>query len=534
MNTRYKLYVSIFLSLALLSSVVLLRHRLSALVGHVFKKRVEVAELRGRILDRKGRVLADSVKVWSCGVSKKRVRYADRKKPAQPESVVNKEFISSLAEDLNVPQNVIEEQWSKSENFFYAAKAIDADVLKRLKMNTIKKFEGVSIEEEQRRRYPNGLPIRDLLGAVYDNRGISGLEQVYDAYLRPSRESAATKAKDASSDVYLTLDRDIQSVCEQSLSEAVRANKALSGFVIVQEPATGDLLALASYPAGAQNIPAIGHVHEPGALIKIVTVAAALEEKAISKADKVNCENGEWKYASGVTIHDDKQNGMLTVSEVMGYPSHIGAAKIALKTGAEKFYSYLKAFGFGVKTGLDYPGESNGLIRSFEQWKPISLVTAAYGYGIAVTGLQLVAAYSAIANGGILKKPRLVSKVARRDATILLEKKPLDVRRVVSENTAKDMVEMLKQAVERGTSLRAKEDSYGVAGLASSTRKIDEMNGSYSQTKFIGSFCGFVPADKPTYTILVVINEPKAAAHGDQLAASLFAKIAQRLLVYGK
>ncbi|MFA5161244.1 MAG: penicillin-binding protein 2 [Elusimicrobiales bacterium] len=489
------------------------------------------AAARGRILDREGVVLAESLRTYSCAILKK-------------QAAKRTELVAALSAALGMPRAEIYDKWRRAENFFYVKRKLSPAEYERLNQALrAKKLEGVSVEVDYTRFYPGQDLARDIVGAVdYENAGNSGLERLYEDILGgktpPSKalknryggEAAADAGgTPGASDIYLTLDSRAQFIAESALDRAVKDAKAAGGFAVVQDPASGAVLAAASSPRGSGRSLPFQWTYEPGSTFKMVTMSAAIEKGKVNLSDTMDCgKDGKWQFNSTVTINDDEPEGELSVPDVLARSSNICSAKIALKTGLENFYPMVRAYGFGTRTSLDFPGESKGILRPPEKWKPLDLAVAGFGHGVAVTGMQLVSAYSAIAAGGVLMEPQLVDRITDNAGRVVYSARPREIRRVVSSKTAQTMNTLLRRVVEKGTGAKARIAGYTVAGKTGTARKLDE-NGRYSASRHVASFCGFVPASAPKFTILVVIDNP-ATIYGAEAAAPVFAAIAKRLL----
>ncbi|HEX2770039.1 MAG TPA: penicillin-binding protein, partial [Geobacteraceae bacterium] len=345
--------------------------------------------------------------------------------------------------------------------------------------------------------------------------------------------------------VILSLDKNIQYITEKELAKAVTASGASGGMALVVEPQSGRVLAMANYPSFNPNAytrystsflrnKTIVDSFEPGSTFKVFLVAAALEENVVTPNDAFNCENGSY-YIGGRTIHDTHKYGRLTVADILKYSSNIGAAKIGGRLGQERLYSHLKDFGFGARSGIDLPGEAYGYLRNGSQWFGVDLATISFGQGVSATALQLVMAVSAVANGGMLMKPYVVEKISNENGVEMEQISPQVRRRVLSPETAKLMSQMMEGvATEGGTGMTAAVEGYRVAGKTGTAQKVDPITRGYSVDKRTASFVGFIPADKPRFTILVVIDEPKTSPYGGVVAAPAFSAIAQQSLCYLK
>jgi cell division protein FtsI (penicillin-binding protein 3) len=356
-----------------------------------------------------------------------------------------------------------------------------------------------------------------------------------------------TVVKDASPgrSLVLTLDKNIQYLAEKELAKAVQSSGAKAGMAVVAEPATGKVLALANYPTFNPNSfsrytpfqlrnRSVVDSFEPGSTFKIFLMAAAIEEKLVRPHDQVNCENGSYVFG-GRTIRDDHPQGRISVSDVLRYSSNIGSAKIGFRLGDDRLHRYLKAFGFGEKTGIDLPGETGGGLRPVSRWYGSDLATIAFGQGVSASAIQLVSAVSAVANGGMLMKPYLVERVIDDAGRELKHIQPQPVRRVISADTAATVTRMMETVVATGgTGTKAAIEGFRVAGKTGTAQKVDPVSRGYSATKRTASFIGFVPAEKPQLTILVVIDEPSTSPYGGVVAAPAFREIAFNTLCYLK
>ena len=473
---------------------------------------------RAEILDRRGRLLARSIPAWSCFVDKAAV--ADRRTT-----------IEKLSSVLALSPTEIQRHLDKASRVLRIKDGLDGgqyDALGEAKL------AGVSLVLSQKRIYPNQELARSVLGTVgTEEHGLSGLEFVFDerlrgkprllAYLRDGYgriiQNAMGPATQRPEPLRLTIDRDIQFYAEEILREALKQFRAKGGMIIVEEPATAAILAMAALPSTHLKNPMIQDIYEPGSTFKLVTAAAALEESVVKPGDSFFCENGAYEVAPGVLIHDHEPSADLTLQGIIERSSNIGIAKVAEKVAARRFYRYSRAFGFGLKTGISLPGETAGEMKSLPELTKVTLAVSSYGYGIGASALQVADAYNAVANGGTLYEPTLI------DGT-----RPVRVRRVVSKATAETLTRMLEGVVERGTGTPARIPGWRIAGKTGTARKLDARTGEYSNSAYMASFVGFLPVSRPRWTILVVMDEPKGQYYGAQVAAPVFAKLARRLL----
>ncbi|MCG6536018.1 MAG: PASTA domain-containing protein, partial [Syntrophales bacterium LBB04] len=421
---------------------------------------------------------------------------------------------------------------------------------------------GIFVVKESKRYYPNGTLAGHLLGFVgLDDVGLEGLETGFDKYLRGnpvkliwaqdakrkklySRVDNAEASQGDSANLFLTIDSRIQHLPEMQLKEAVKNKGAKGGVAIIMVPSTGEILAMAnemgfdpnnysSYQAGVGKNKAVTDCFDPGSTFKPFTVAGALEEGAVKESDRIFCENGNYVVADRV-IHEAQKakHGYLTLPEILKYSSNIGAAKVAEKLGKEKFYEYITKFGFGIKTGVDLPGESAGLLRPVQNWTKVDATTIAFGQGISVTAIQLIAALSAIANDGVLMKPFIVRAIADKKGQIIRAYRPTVVRRVIASSTAKRLTDMMKEVVQAkdGTGKNARIENMLVAGKTGTSQKFDFAKRAYSSQRVRTSFMGFFPADNPQIAMLVMLDEPQRDKWGGVAAAPVFKIIGEQIL----
>lgn len=507
-------------------------------------KIVNVQSKRGGIYDRNRKELAVSIEVDSV--------YAEPARVDSPKSAVR-----ALNRVLSVENRELEKRLGSSKGFVWLKRQVD---LKEEERKRVTGIEGIGLTKESRRYYPNRQLASNLIGFTgLDANGLEGVELYYDGVLKGS-STRITGEKDAMGrmlifedtdkkvpvrgmEVELTIDKTIQYIAEKSLKKAVAASNAKGGTAIVMNPATGEVLAMASLPTFDpndlkdytprqwKNRP-IADAFEPGSILKLFLISAAMEESAIKPGDLFFCENGSYKVADR-TFHDIKGYGWLTAPQVIKFSSNIGSAKIGERLGKPRLYRYLKSFGFGEKTGIDLPGEAAGSLPHFKKWSAVTLHTVSFGQGISTTGLQLASALSAVANGGFLMKPYVVKAVRDSGGNVVNETNPAITRRVISEKTAKRMTEMLIGVTESGgTGMKAKLDGFEVAGKTGTAQKADLKKGGYLENAYTASFIGFAPARSPRLAVVVVIDEPKGEHHGGAVAAPAFKEIASESLSY--
>ncbi|OGR83150.1 MAG: hypothetical protein A2902_05950 [Elusimicrobia bacterium RIFCSPLOWO2_01_FULL_64_13] len=523
-----------------------------------FLQKVVSEATRGDILDRKGRVLASSVESRSIYAHPGRFE-------ASPQS------LQMLGTALNFTEADLHAKLSGRSKFVWLARKVSPAVARKI---ADRKIPGLGSVSEQKRYYPNGELACHLIGPVgLDNSGLSGVEQHYNSFLR-GRSVTTRELRDAKgrmigpggdrspearmNSVTLSIDRSLQYIAENELRKAVDEYGAESGMALIQDPGTGEILAAAGVPGFDLNLlsrgilpegfanaslrnPLFARVFEPGSTFKVVTLAAALNERLFSPADVLFCENGRWSPGAGFHINDHEPEGRLTFAQVLEKSSNIGAGKIGLALGKERFFRYARAFGFGTRTGIQMPGESDGLLRPPEDWSGVSLPVLSFGQEIGVTAVQMIGAFSAIANGGTLMEPMIVKSlqgsgpVAEDEwaSGFLREKgrvrfEPRAVRAVVRPETARAMRELMARVVKTGTGRKAAVMGYTVAGKTGTAQKIDHKTGRYHADSYLASFCGFLPAENPALVCLVLLDNPRRTYWGGETAAPVFARIMSR------
>jgi cell division protein FtsI (penicillin-binding protein 3) len=457
---------------------------------------------------------------------------------------------------LGTPQEYFREKLESGNTFIWIQRKLPPEKVQAIKALNL---TGIYFQEENQRYYPKRDLAAHVLGFVdVDERGLGGIEHEYDSLIRSKGEKIVVMAdarqrwfdggeaqRDQGVSIILTLDEKIQYIAERELAAAIEKSRAPAGTVIVQDPNSGAILALANWPKfnpnAAVDVPAearmdraVSAIYEPGSTFKLVTLAAAFDQNLIRAAEVFDCGNGAVVVA-GHTIHDHKRYGMLTVADILANSSDVGAIKIALRLGSPKFYEYIKGFGFGSFTGVDLPGESRGKIRRVENWGSYSIGSISMGQEVGVTPLQLITAVSAVANGGLLYKPHVVQEMRRGEQILPLEgpSATAEPRRVIRPETAATMRLMMEGVILYGTGKSARLDGWTAAGKTGTAQKIDPATGRYSPTNLIASFTGFAPINNPAVTILVSIDSPTGFPHdGASVAAPVFKRIAEQVLPY--
>lgn len=523
-----------------------------------YLRKLSLDTQRGDVFDRNGEALATSVEVDTV--------YANPKRIEDPVSAAQ-----ALSEVLAIDTETLMRRLTASSHFRYIKRQITDEESQRV---SALELPGIMVSREAKRFYPKKELGGQLLGVVgFDSRGREGLEATWDSALRGG-ELHARYHRDARGryamlealppvetrsghSLRLTLDEKIQQVTERELERACLSALALSGIAVVMDVETGDLLALAHYPrfnpnryreqiaedralraAGRRVVQrfrnrSITDQFEPGSVFKIFTLAAGLEEGVVGLDDKLDLERGRYKVGRKWISDTHRFEKPQTVRDVMKHSSNIGFIKIGQMLGRERLHTYLDRFGFGRPSDVGLTGDASGLLRPPEQWAEITLANVAFGQGVAVTAVQLVAAAAAIANDGVLMAPRIVSAELDSDGEILREFPPRRRHRVVSASTSRQVREAMMSVVEYGgTGSLGWVYDYEVAGKTGTAQKPDPIAGGYAEDRWIGSFLGMVPARRPRLALLVSIDEPQGQYYGGVVAAPAFARIAEWTLNY--
>jgi cell division protein FtsI (penicillin-binding protein 3) len=516
---------------------------LTARADRQHQKSVAFEGARGTITDRHGKVLAMNMEVPSVfGV------------PTALESpAVTARHLSPV---LHVRRDELEKKLRQDKSFVWLARKVEPEQGQRLERLSL---DGIGVVMEGRRFYPKGPLLAHVLGfAGMDGQGLEGLERRYESQLHGEKRITILQRDALGRTVFpkglaetppapghaltLTIDEVIQYIAEKELEEAVNHARGKSGTIIVMDPQTGAILAMAVSPRFDPNSVAaltpdrwrnraLTDTYEPGSTMKVIVAAAALEEKVMMPGTMLFGENGRMMVAS-TTIHDHEKMGWMTFAQAVQKSSNIGAAKTGMALGEQRLYRYLQSFGFGQRTDIDLPGEVSGLLKQPKEWQRRSLASISMGQEIGVTTLQLVAAIAAIANNGVMMKPYVLSEIRDQKGLLLKETMPQVKRRVVSPETAKTLTTILEGVVTNGTGTKAAIPGFRVAGKTGTAQKIDPRTGTYSSTQFIGSFIGYVPAEAPRLAMIVVIDEPQGEAWGGVVAAPVFRRVGEQALNY--
>lgn len=513
---------------------------LAALAERQYSRTVVLQAQRGPIVDRQGAALATSSPAESLF--------------AQPRAVGDPVRVAArLAPLLGVPQHEIHAQLTGGRQFVWLRRKLPPATAAEVKAL---REPGLGFLPEPLRLYPNRELAAHVVGFEGVDGGLEGIERAFnetlsgtpgkavvgrDALGREVVTEATLRAPASGQGVMLTLDRTIQYLAEREIDAAWRRTQSRAAMAVVMDPRTGDVLAIAIRPTFNPNafldVPskdvwrnrAVTDPFEPGSTFKVIMAAAALEEGVVKPDDRIWAENGQITIAR-TTIHDWKKYGWLTFGEVLQNSSNVGSIKVGLSLGAERYYRYMTAFGFGAPTGVGLAGESRGLLREPKRWSALSLPTMSIGQEVSVTALQMVAAFGAIANDGVLMQPRLVRSLFDAEGRETRRFEPAPIRQVVSAETAHTLTRMMTQVVAQGTGHNAAIAGYDVAGKTGTAQKLDPVTRRYSRNPGVLSFVGFAPADAPRVVMLVMLDEPKNERWGSEAAAPIFSAIGGEVL----
>ena len=494
---------------------------------------------RGRVVDRRGNNLAVDVQATSF--------YANPEQVEEPKRVA-----AHFAPLSDKRAESIERQLRGDKQFIYLARqVVDANVGEVA-------YAGVFQHPETRRQYPLGPLAGQLIGHTnIDNIGREGLERAFDDILRekdgsileyvnargkqvPGRQQRREEPKHGR-DLMLTIDAVYQSILEEELQRAIDGSKAQGALGVIIAPRSGEVLAMANLPLFDPNKVsnsspdlrrnrAITDVYEPGSTFKAIAAAAVLEDGLASLHDRIFCEQGTFKLANGDTIRDVQPYGDLLFAQVLEKSSNIGTIKLAQRLSRHRFYEHIRNFGFAIRTGIDLPAETPGLLQEVDQWSKRSLATIAIGQEIGVTALQLAMAYGTIANGGMLMAPKLIAGTISPDGRLDERGGPQPIRRVVSRQTAATLSEMLTRVVETGTGQKARIKGVAVAGKTGTAQRALAGGSGYDPNASIASFVGFLPADNPQYVCVVMVENPRVNGWGGYVAAPVFSRVMKRII----
>ena len=500
---------------------------------------MDISAKRGDIVDRNGRVLAYSVDSDSVYGVPSEINDA---------AATSASVCRALGDCTANEQDTLAARLRQKRSFVYVRRRVTPQQARKI---AALELEGIDFIKEDRRFYPKKQLAAQLLGFVgTENRGLAGIEAAYDSrisgslgkllYQTDARGRAFSRLErppTAGATVQLTIDEYLQHVAERELRDAVARNRAAGGTVIVMSPVTGEILALANEPtfnpnafsaasAAERRNRAVQDIYEPGSTFKVVTASAALEEGVVHPDDVINVAGGRIKFGARV-INDTHDYGALSFTDVIVKSSNVGAIRVGLSLGRERFNVYARRFGFGRALSPDFPGETTGILWDPAKLDDSALASMSMGYQVGVTPLQMVAAVSSVANGGNLIQPRVVRALIRDGKRV--DVKPLVLGRTISKDTAVTLTGIMEQTVERGTATYAQVDGYTIAGKTGTAAKL--VGGRYSHSDYFASFVGFLPSRNPVATIIVVIDSPHAHGYyGGPIAGPVFQRIAEAVL----
>ena len=512
---------------------------------HQQQRAIPLSPKRGVIYDRAGRELAMSVLVDSAFAVPSEVKDL-------PTAV---SLISRITGD---DARVVLADCRAHKTFCWVARKADDETIDRIKSLNL---QGIHFQKEPKRFYPARDLAAQVLGSVgMEDSGQSGIEHAYDDELRgrPGKMfisvdarkqwfSDVEKQPDPGENLVLTIDKNIQYIAEKELEQAIHDTQAIAGTVIVENPRTGEILALANRPTFNPNLRkqitpaaltnrAVSYVYEPGSTFKLVTISAALEEKLTNPNEVFDCQMGAIVY-NGMRIRDSKPHGLLPVWGVLAESSDVGSIKIALRLGEDRYYKYIRAFGFGQQTGIELPGETRGMTKPPSRWSRVSIAAISIGQEIGISPLQLAGLVSTFANDGVWVAPRIVAGTVpplsdAKSAPLPVVFHPGASHRVISSFTAAEMRAMMQKVVLEGTGRKAILEGYSAAGKTGTGQKVDPATGTYSKTKYVGSFAGFAPVNNPQIVVAVILDSAVGPHQGGQVAAPVFRRISQQVMEY--
>jgi cell division protein FtsI/penicillin-binding protein 2 len=516
---------------------------------HVYKQTI-YAE-RGAIFDANNEVLAHNVPVQTVVADATHITNLGA-------------TVDLLSDELKIPAHELAEKLRGDRRYIVLKRELPdaaADQLRgKLRAQNLR---GIYFEHDATRIYPNGSMLCHVIGFTdFEHHGIQGVEGSMDEYLhgqdgyryiehnRAGQEIVLYRGQERASrdgyQVHLTIDLNLQNIVENEIDAAMREYSPKKAIIILMRPQTGEILAMANRPnfdinrrseAKPEEMKnrAIIDMMEPGSTFKIVAAAAALNEHKVQPDSTIFCENGLWNFG-GSALHDHKPFSELSVQDILVKSSNIGAAKLALTVGDQKLYEYIRRFGFGERTGVELPGEISGLIRPPQAWSKISITRIPMGHEVGVTPLQMTVAMATIANGGKLMTPRIVKSITTADGKTITSPSPVVLRQVISPQTARQIGTALRGVVsDRGTAAAAAVPGFVIAGKTGTAQKVDPKGG-YESGKYVVSFTGYLPADKPEFVGLVVLDDAQTSKpelnYGGMVAGPIFSKIAEKAARY--
>ncbi len=516
---------------------------------HVYKQTI-YAE-RGTILDANNEVLAHNVPVETVIADATHLNDRDA-------------LIDLVSQELGVPERELAEKLQGERRYIVIKRQLPESLASALREKLrARNLRGIYFEHDATRIYPNGSMLCHVIGFTdFEHRGIQGVEASMEEYLhgqdgyryiehnRAGQEIVLYRGQERAPrdgyQVHLTVDLNLQNIVENEIDTAMREYSPQKATIILMRPQTGEILAMANRPNFDLNLRseakpeemknrAIIDMMEPGSTFKIVAAAAALNEHKLQPKSTIFCENGLWEFG-GAVLHDHRAFSYLSVQDILIKSSNIGAAKLALSVGDQKFYEYVRRFGFGERTGIELPGEINGLIRPPRSWSKISITRIPMGHEIGVTPLQMTVAMATIANGGKLIMPRIVKSITASDGKTVTSLSPLVLRQVISPQTASQIGDALRGVVsDRGTAAAAAIPGFTIAGKTGTAQKVDPKGG-YEHGKYVVSFIGYLPAEDPEFVGLVVLDDAQTTKpelnYGGLIAGPIFSRIAEKAAQY--
>jgi cell division protein FtsI (penicillin-binding protein 3) len=508
---------------------------------HQQQHTTEVSARRGIIYDRAGHELAMSIAVDSVFAV-----------PTEMPDLAG--TISLISRITHSDPREILAKCQAARTFCWLARKADAETADRIRSLNLR---GIYFQKESKRFYPKRELAAQVIGYVgTDDEGLSGIEREFEDKLhgktgemlvsvdaRRKWFGSVEKQPEPGQNVVLTIDQQIQYIAERELQTAMEQTHAEAGTVIVENPHTGEILALANQPTFNPNLTreitpaklknhAVSDVYEPGSTFKVVTISAALEEKLTTPQEVFDCQMGSI-VINGMRIHDSRPHGLLPVSDILAESSDVGSIKIGMRLGDDRFYKYIHGFGFGQQTGIELPGETRGLSKPPNRWSKVSFAAISMGQEIGITPLQLAGLISTMANDGVWVAPRIVAATnAPQSTPQTIVFHPVEPRRVISALTAAQMRQMMQGVVLHGTGTKALLEGYTSAGKTGTAQKVDPATHAYSHSKYVASFAGFAPINNPVITVAVILDSAVGLHQGGQVSAPVFQRVTQQVLEY--
>lgn len=508
---------------------------------HQQQRSFELSSKRGVIYDRAGHELAMSIQVDSAFIV-----------PTETPDLTN--TVSLITRITKDDPRVVLADCRAHKTFCWVARKADAETVDRIRALNL---QGIHFQKEPKRFYPKRELAAQVLGYVgTDDQGLSGLERQYNQQLRGKPGNmmisvdarrhlfdSVVKESEPGNNLVLTIDENIQYIAEKELERGMDETHAIAGTVIVENPRTGEILALTNRPTFNPNNRkeirnealkdrAVSDIYEPGSTFKIVTISGGLEEKVTHPDEMFDCQMGSI-VINGMRIRDSKPHGMLSVADIIAESSDVGAIKVALRLGDDRFYKYIRAFGFGQRTGIELPSETAGLTKPVSRWSKVSIGAISMGQEIGISAVQLASLISTIANDGVHVPPHIVAGTMEPQTTPqTIAFQPGDGTRVISSLTAAQMRQMLQGVVLHGTGRKALLEGYSSAGKTGTAQKVDPATGAYSKTKYVASFAGFAPINNPQIAVVVILDSAVGLHQGGQVSAPVFQRIVQQVLEY--